>query len=67
MVGFRAWRDGVWVLDLDRVDLRAALSELLVARMADTVVPRQLDPKAQGRLWPTVRYQRVQSYAWMRT
>jgi len=31
-VGFRHWRDGVWMLDLSAADLRATLAELVAAR-----------------------------------
>jgi GNAT superfamily N-acetyltransferase len=31
-VGFRHWRDGVWMLDLDTSDVHATLAELVAAR-----------------------------------
>lgn len=32
-VGFRPWRDGVWMLDLSETDMHATLAELLAARL----------------------------------
>ena len=34
-VGFRHWRDGVWMLDLGTHDLQATLAELIAARSLD--------------------------------
>jgi GNAT superfamily N-acetyltransferase len=33
-VGFRHWRDGVWMLDLTTHDMQATLAELVTARFA---------------------------------
>jgi GNAT superfamily N-acetyltransferase len=39
-VGFRHWRDGVWMLDLSTTDMEATLADLVAARQDGQASPR---------------------------